>query len=766
MKRIFLIGSIFAATLSFSQTDIEDARSYSVGQTVTVSGVVTNGSELGVIRYLQDGTAGIAAYGGSVGGINRYDSITVTGPLTEFSGLLEIGGSSNPVYINHGPAVVVPQPLEIPITAAGESLEGQYVVLNNLTFVQSGNFASGNSTVQVTDGVNTLDVRINGSTNIDGTAIPAGTISIYGLMSQFNASYQLIPRDLNDIVPYVAPDKEINLLISGATALTGSTHFIGTSASVNLEIENLGINNLTISGASFSGPNAGDFAHSIVNGPIAGGGSQTFTVNVTPTTAGSMFATLTITSDDPDEGAYILNFEAVGTSGLATEPTSNPSNLVFTQNTAYKVSGQYTAGSGATKYVVLWKNGSAPTGMPVDGTSYSRGDVIGDAKVAYIGTATGFTPRGVIANQNYHFAIYGFNGQGGFENYLTTAPLSGNVTSGGSTVGTYYNGISEANPSFISDLTALINPHQFISYFNYKQTMMNEFELKDTTGGNSFVTCAYSGDRTVFTGAFDWQTADYSREHVFAHSWMPTFPADSPEEPEYTDLHNLHPVQFSQVNAVRSNYPLGEVVTVQSSYLGSKIGLNALGQKVFEPRDDMKGNAARALMYMSVCYNGQSGIWPFPSQISFTILYGQDQNIIKQWHEQDPPDNYEIARNEYVKSVQNNRNPFIDNPDYACYINFANMTYDVNACELNVSQQTNDNLIIYPIPANDEVFVQVTDATINAYQIIDLQGRVVESQKDLATLALKLNTTNFASGTYFVNVSTTKGTAQRKIIIE
>ncbi len=768
MKKVLLSIAIVSASFwSVAQTDIADARSYSVGQTVTVSGVVTNGSELGLIRYMQDGTAGIAAYGGSVSSINRYDSITVTGPLTEFSGLLEIGGSSTPTYINHGPAVVTPVPLEIPITSAGESLEGQYVVLHNLTFVQSGNFTNGaNSTVQATDGVNTLDVRINSSTNIDGTAIPTGTVSIYGLMSQFNTSYQLIPRDLNDIVPYVAPDKEINLLVSSSTALTGTTHFIGNSTSVNLEIENLGVNNLTISSAALTGANAGDFSHNVVAGPIAGGASQAFTLNFAPSTTGSLFATLTINSDDPDEAAYVLNFEGVGTDNMATEPAANPSNLIFTENTAYKVSGQYTAGTGSNKYIVLWKNGSAPTSMPIDGTTYLRGDVVGDARVAYVGSATGFTPRGIIANQNYHFTVYGFNGQGGFENYLTTSPLMNNVTSGGSTAGAYYNGVSETDPGFIADLTALVNPHEFISYFNYKQTMMNEFEVKDTVGGNSFVTCAYSGDRTIFTGAFDWQTSDYSREHVFAHSWMPSYPADSPESEEYTDLHNLHPVQFSLVNAVRSNYPLGEVVTVQSTYLGSKIGLNALGQKVFEPRDDMKGNAARAMMYMAVCYNGQSGTWAFPSQISFAILYGQDQDVIKNWHFTDLPDNYEIARNEYVNNVQENRNPFIDNVDYACYIDFSNMTHLSNGCVASVDELSNDAISLYPNPSNDEVSIAFNDGVIISYSVIDLQGREIANSANVNAKSLTMDVANFNAGSYIVVVETSKGTAQQKLIVE
>lgn len=763
MKNLFIIGSLFFSTLAFGQANIADARSYSLGQTVTVSGTVTNGSELGVIRYLQDGTAGIAAYGGSVGSINRYDSITVTGELIEFSGLLEIG---TPTYTNHGPAVVQPQPLSIPITAPNESLEGQYVVINNVTFVQAGNFATGNSTVQVTDGTNTLDIRINGSTNIDGTAIPAGTVSIYGLVGQFNTNYQIIPRDLNDIVPYVAPDKEINVTIGGTTILTGSTYFIGNTASLPIVIENLGVNNLTISGSSFSGLNAADFSSDVNAGAIAGGATQGYTINFAPTTGGSKFASISIGSDDPDENPYIINFEGVGTDDLATQPTANPTGLNFTENVAYKVSGQFTAGSGATKYLVLWKNGSAVTGVPVDGTTYLRGDVVGDAKVAYAGSATGFTPRGVIANQDYHFAVYAFNGQGGFENYLTTSPATGNVVSGGEEIGTYYSGINTASATFVDDLTDLINPHNFISYFNYKQTMMAQFEERDTTEGRSFVTCVYSGERKVYEGSFDWTAQNFSREHVFAHSWMPSFPADSPESDEYVDQHNLQPTNFSNVNAVRSNYPLGVVVDVQSSYLGSKLGNDANGNRVFEPRDDMKGNVARSMMYMAACYNGVDGIWAFPDMISFVIPYGQDAEVIKQWHFNDLPDDYEIARNEYVYSVQNNRNPFIDSVSFACFIDFSSMDYEALGCFTSVEEALNDNMRIYPVPANNIVYVQVNGTEIQGYEVVDIQGRTVLNNSDISTPLVNLNTSNLNSGTYFIKVKTPHGEAQKQLIIE
>ena len=238
MKKILFLavcGTLIGFNSS-AQTDIADARTFGIGQTVTITGVVTNGSELGSIRYMQDGTAALAAFGSALSGVNRGDSITVSGPLIEFSGLLEISPAGG--VVNHGPAVVFPSPLQIPISSTGESLESQLVQIDNVTFVQTGNFSTGNATYQVTDGVNIFDVRVNGTTNIDGTAIPAGTISIVGLQGQFNANYQIVPRDLNDIFPYVAPSEEINVMINGVTYLTGNTYFVGNTASTPITIEN------------------------------------------------------------------------------------------------------------------------------------------------------------------------------------------------------------------------------------------------------------------------------------------------------------------------------------------------------------------------------------------------------------------------------------------------------------------------------------------------------------------------------------------------
>ncbi len=757
MKRIiFAFIGLFLASQAHSQLTMAEARAQGIGQTVTISGVVTNGSELGNIRYLQDETGALAAFGSNISGIQRYDSVTITGVLLEFSGLLELSPVNS--FVNHGDAVVVPTPLQLPITAAAEVHESKLIQIQNVTFVQTGNFANGNSTVQVTDGTNTFDVRINGTTNIDGTAIPTGPVTITGLHGQFNANYQIVPRDLNDIVAYVAPDKEINVLINGQNVLNGSNYFVGAASVLNVSIENLGVNPLSITGHSFSGANSADFSSNINASAVAGGGANPYTITFAPTGIGSRFASISIGNNDSDENPFIINFEGVGTNNLATEPTSNPTNLTFPVIEAYKLSGQYTAGSGATKYIVLWKNGSAITSAPVDGTSYLRGDVVGDARVAYVGPGTGFTPRGIIANQNYYFAVYAFNGQGGYENYLTTNPATANVTSLGQNIGNYYQTISSSSPTLVTDLRNLINPHTQLTYFAYKQTMMNEFEVRDTTNGQSYVTCAYSGERKVFNDPFDWTPTGYSREHTYSHSWMLSFPADDPEEPEYTDQHHLFPTNLQQANTPRSNLPMDEITgSTVFTYLEGSVGYNGT-QLVYEPRASQKGNAARAIMYMAVCYN-----FPLSGDVD-----ADKQNVetLINWHFEDLPDNYEIARHEYVYSLQGNRNPFIDSVDFACYINVDNNSYNADGCTNSLAENLDTKLVVFPVPSSDKIYVQVNGTVINSYVVTDMNGRELERHSDLNEAVLVLHASNYAKGAYMIQVSTPYGSVNKKMIVE
>ena len=749
---LFCLG-LFISSIIYGQT-IADARNQGIGQTVTITGVSLNGSELGAIRYIQDGTAALPAYGSNLSSIQRGDSVTVTGALFDFSGLLEISPTDSYTILGTG---TLPNPQLVPITSVNEDIEAQLVRIDNVTFVQSGNFSGGSSTVQITDGTNTLDVRINGSTDIDGTAIPTGAVSIVAMVGQFNANYQLVPRDLNDIFPYVAPAREINVLMNSNTVLNNSTFVVGNSASTAVTVENSGSQDLNISNTTITGSNAGDFSINLTSGVIGPNSNQNYTLSFTPSGTGSRTATLNIFSDDADENPYVIELYAVGTDNLATEPSGNPSSLTFPLVKPYTLSGQYSEGVNAENYLVLWKNGSAISGVPQDGSTYQRGDIVGDAKVAYVGSGTGFTPRHIIANQDYYFAIYAFNGPSGYENYLTSGPATANVTSQGSQIGNYYNGINSNSNTFLDDLSALINPHQFISYFNFKTTMMNQFEVRDTTAGQSYVLCAYSGERKVFNDPFDWVATGYSREHTYSHSWMPTYPCDNPEELEYNDQHNLYPTNLANANTPRSNLPLDEITgSTVYSYLDCSVGYNAQNQLCFTPRNDQKGNAARAIFYMATCYNGQLGNnWLIPTN--------QNQETLKQWHFDDLPDNYEIARHEYIYSLQNNRNPFIDSVDFACNINFSNMTYQ--ECISNIDELLFNNLSIFPVPSQEDVYFQVNGLDILDYKIMDLHGKNIMKKSGLKLPVLKLNKSELGHGTFIIHVTTAYGSTTKRFIL-
>ena len=109
MKRItfFLLFSLFSGSI-FAQTTISEARSKAIGSTVAVTGIVTNGNELGAIRYIQDETAGIGIYDLNLPTVHRGDSITVKGVLTDYSNLLEISNVSS--FSLHSSNNTLPEP--------------------------------------------------------------------------------------------------------------------------------------------------------------------------------------------------------------------------------------------------------------------------------------------------------------------------------------------------------------------------------------------------------------------------------------------------------------------------------------------------------------------------------------------------------------------------------------------------------------------------------------------------------------------------------
>ena len=200
------LSFLLCSTLS-AQT-IADARNATVGSSVTISGIVTSGPSLGSVRYVQDATGGIAAFPGS-GSTPGFapalgDAITLTGTLTDYSGLLEITPISAYNVTSTGNALPVAQ--VITPNGLNESVEARIVRMEGVTFSATGTFASNTYTVQ--SGGQTANVYLRTGHPLIGTPIPAGAVDVTGIASQYDPSspytsgYQLLPRSASDITPY------------------------------------------------------------------------------------------------------------------------------------------------------------------------------------------------------------------------------------------------------------------------------------------------------------------------------------------------------------------------------------------------------------------------------------------------------------------------------------------------------------------------------------------------------------------------------------
>lgn len=233
MKKNLLVGllSIFAVTAAKSQvTTIAAARSNSnsitstSAPTVAIKGIVLNGSELGSIRYVQDATGGLAVFSSTANtNINRGDSVTVTGPMVGRFGVLQVATTtlnSTPLVVtkttsnNTLPAPQVLTNAQFFATATAEPTESSLIRINGGTFQQTGNFSYGTSGMSYTlnyGSGNFVVARITSTNNpLVGTPIPTGSVDVIGIAGQFcgtsagytcTTGYQIIPRDLNDIIP-------------------------------------------------------------------------------------------------------------------------------------------------------------------------------------------------------------------------------------------------------------------------------------------------------------------------------------------------------------------------------------------------------------------------------------------------------------------------------------------------------------------------------------------------------------------------------------
>ncbi|MFF4402220.1 endonuclease I family protein [Streptomyces sp. NPDC001480] len=235
---------------------------------------------------------------------------------------------------------------------------------------------------------------------------------------------------------------------------------------------------------------------------------------------------------------------------------------------------------------------------------------------------------------------------------LTAAPAAATTTSYDSTY--YKNAIGKTGTGLKSSLHTIISSQSKLSY----SQLWDALKVTDQDPNNSGnVILLYSGisrSKSLNGGA----TGDWNREHVWAISHGDLTTSTGPG----TDLHHIRPEDVA-VNGKRANLDFDEGGSTFTNSGGSKADSDS-----FEPRDAVKGDVARMILYMAVRYEGDDGfanLEPDDKVNNGSNPYIGKLSILKKWNDEDPPDAFEEHRNQVIyDSYQHNRNPFIDHPEW------------------------------------------------------------------------------------------------------
>jgi endonuclease I len=222
----------------------------------------------------------------------------------------------------------------------------------------------------------------------------------------------------------------------------------------------------------------------------------------------------------------------------------------------------------------------------------------------------------------------------------------------------YYNGTDNLTGVQLKNaLHEIINDHVDFSYYRTGQ-IINYSDADPANPENVILFYLQKSRNASMYGT----GGDYiNREHVWAksHGYF------SGIRPMDSDVHNLRPADAS-VNEDRGNKDFDNIRPNGTQH--HEATECWFTDEAWEPGPATKGQVARILFYMATRYEDATleidleladkiNTFPLPE-------HGKLSTLIE-WNNQYPPSDFERRRNERIYQIQQNRNPFVDNPDFA-----------------------------------------------------------------------------------------------------
>lgn len=244
----------------------------------------------------------------------------------------------------------------------------------------------------------------------------------------------------------------------------------------------------------------------------------------------------------------------------------------------------------------------------------------------------------------------------------------------------YYATVDTSSPEALRvTLNAVINGHVRLPYTSSSTDTWDVLELadQDPLDPDRILDLYRNLSHPKFNGGNNF----YNREHTWPNSYG--FPNNNASNLPYTDCHQLFLCDINY-NNVRANRPFDDCPSGCTAYptaehdgtSGVNYTRNATPVGVWETWHDRRGDVARAILYLDIRYEGHGNepdliatddldlIVASATGSNESVAYMGFLSTLLRWHAEDPPDARERHRNDMVFIYQQNRNPFIDHPEW------------------------------------------------------------------------------------------------------
>ena len=317
-------------------------------------------------------------------------------------------------------------------------------------------------------------------------------------------------------------------------------------------------------------------------------------------------------------------------------------------------------------------------------------------------------------------------------------------------------------------LTNLINNYKplFLPDYSTAKNNMFNYVYKE----NDTVACVYTGLKRYLPATSDPSTIMFDNGSNVSINTEHTYPqSKTTGNAGKADLHHIYPTR-AETNNDRGSIPFGEISgnnidkwyfeenTLTSApasnvlHLHSKIDNNIL----FEPKDEHKGNVARAMFYYYTMYK-------LNADAADPNFFNNQKAKLCQWHLDDPVDSLEWLRTTRISIYQSlKKNPFVMDCTLPQRCGYCSQTCTPPNALTDIESMGLQLFDAFPNPSSGNTIVSFE---ISKTQKIELSiynnlGQKIENfcnrEFQPGEYEFIFNSENHPSGLYFIHLSTEK----------